>query len=130
MPKSDNESCRLGLRLDLVSKQKIELIDIRRYSTTHAEYVNVCKSIHRSKSAINRVSEIDKSKFSLAANGTVPSDRSISCLALVRTGSTKYLVSVTEHKYRYNSLMPLGSRHERCDFTVLISSSRIVLYAR
>ena len=46
MPKSDNIRRRLGLRLDLVSKQKTEFIDIGRYSTTHGKNVNMCKSTH------------------------------------------------------------------------------------
>lgn len=46
MPRSDNRSCKLGLRLALVSKQKIELVDIERYSTTHEEYVNVFDITH------------------------------------------------------------------------------------
>src|SRR5687768_9904576 len=35
MPRSDNRSCKLGLRLALASKQKMELVDIEQYSTTH-----------------------------------------------------------------------------------------------
>jgi len=46
MPRSDNRSCKLGLRLALASKQKIELVDIERYSTTHEEYVNVFDITH------------------------------------------------------------------------------------
>ena len=47
MPKSDNRSCKLGLRLALASKQKIEIADdIGRYSTTHEEYVNVFDITH------------------------------------------------------------------------------------
>jgi hypothetical protein len=42
-PNTDNRSCRLGLRLALDSKQKTELIDIGRYSTTPAKYVNSFK---------------------------------------------------------------------------------------
>jgi len=40
VPKSDNRSCRLGLRLDLVSKQETELISIGRNSTMLVKYVN------------------------------------------------------------------------------------------
>jgi hypothetical protein len=40
MPKSDNRSCSLGLRLDLVSKQETELVDIGHYSTTREICVN------------------------------------------------------------------------------------------
>jgi hypothetical protein len=47
MPKSDNRGCRLGLRLDLVSKQakqscgqKTERADIGQYFTMHEADVN------------------------------------------------------------------------------------------
>jgi hypothetical protein len=40
MPKSDNRGCRLGLRLDLVSKQETEQADIGQYFTMHEAYVN------------------------------------------------------------------------------------------
>jgi len=36
----------VGLRLALVSKQKIEVADIGQYSTTHEEYVNVFDITH------------------------------------------------------------------------------------
>jgi len=39
MPRSDNGSCRLGLRLDLVSKT--ELANIGQYFTMREEYVNL-----------------------------------------------------------------------------------------
>ena len=49
MPRSDNRSCKLGLRLALASKQKIEIAeDIGRYSTTHEKYVNVFDTTHLS----------------------------------------------------------------------------------
>jgi len=40
MPKSDNRGCRLGLRLDLASKQKTEWTDIGKYFTMTENYVN------------------------------------------------------------------------------------------
>jgi hypothetical protein len=63
MPTSDNRSCRLGLRLDLLSKQKTELADIGWNSTTHEKYVNALNSTHLDKKIFQMSTHTGNSNF-------------------------------------------------------------------